>query len=45
MNVAALAAIVVFFVPANRLWIPTGTPEVAGQAVPPTGARHRNRKK
>lgn len=26
MNIAALAAVVVFFVPATRLWIPTGTP-------------------
>ena len=26
MNVAALAAIVVFFVPATKLWVPTGTP-------------------
>jgi cellulose synthase/poly-beta-1,6-N-acetylglucosamine synthase-like glycosyltransferase len=26
MNVAALASVVVFFVPATRLWIPTGAP-------------------
>jgi hypothetical protein len=32
MNVAALAAVVVFFVPATRLWIPTGTPHIRESA-------------
>jgi len=34
MNVAALAAIAVFFVPATRLWTPTQVQSIADPAKP-----------